>query len=935
MRRFLWLVCLLPLWAACSCDGGGSVSAKGMLKAEQLDFPGVFVGDRHPMNLTLRNEGRAVVHAWVQSVPHGYELFPSRENPAVIEPAGTLDVQVVFAPDEVGRFDGDLVLATSGAKNETLTVRITGEGLRRELDVQKELNFGVVPVGEKKTLPLPITSLSGGKLAITGVIRGGDATAFKLDGDKMEQTIEVEAGEEGFIDVTYEPTGASVHGASLRLSTCRGCEEYLVTLKGEGGHEKLMPNPPTLTFGTISPGRFQALELRLVNHGNMPVEVTRAEFDDGTDVGFKADLESVIGTVPVNSSTGLEVRFAPAADLVALGQKEGGLRFYGADDKLLFGVPLKAVAGGPDLSIQPQSIDFGIQALRVQTRRLVTITNVGNRAPARVEEIFVRGANSKFSFRSPKGLNFAIGDEPAVIEVFFQSDDIGTFEDALVIHTDDDDSRVVEVRLVGDAADIPPCNLKITPGQVRFGLVAAGGEYEREITIFNQGISECAVWDFHMDPAGATAFRLKETPEGSIVIGPQETLKLGLEFSPPATSVNQLLSSAIVFSHSTPDSEPMRIDVSGYPSSFQVEIIPNPIDFGPMPIGYNRSLSVSVINTGTSAVSVDRFEVVQPGVPASETRFKAVAGTPPAGVPGYANIPGSIGAGQRALIRTSYLAWMEGSESAELQVFLSGADVPLLVPMTAEGRDEECGDLCEAPQAVCPPDEVVIVNQPHPLPGDAFNAAGDVMSCHWRVLNKPYGSRELPSPSDNCVTVFTPDMVGEYVLEMAVTDEQGKFGRCETKLKAIPHGGLWVEMFWEKASDVDLHLLHPNKNPLVDSSWWTTDDCYYGGKNRPWDNGGDESASLDRDDVSNTGPENIRINRPVIGHRYAVGVHWYSNRSHTTTWVTTNIYCGGVLVGTDTFNLNHNKEFMFVGDIQNNGIAGCTWRPDGTRWTHN
>lgn len=930
MRRLMWLLCLLPMWAACSCDGGGSVSAKGMLVADTLDFKGVFVNTKKEENLLLKNEGRAVVRAWVESAPEGFSLLPTRENPAIIPPAGTLDVAVVFAPTEVKRYDGVLVLNTSGAKNDKLEIQLLGEGLQRDVGVPNVLDFGVVPLNDELTLPLPIVSEAGDSITVSLSIEGTDARSFVAATDE----IVLAAGETGEIDITFKPVQAMSHGAVALVRTCTTCEPIRVQLLGQGGEARLVPNPGVLSFGIISPGKSQTLDLRLVNSGNMPVEVSGAAFAQGSDPAFQMDLEVAVGTVEANQALTVPVRFAPAADLVQLGEKDGSLIFYGASGETLFDVPLRGTAGGPDLSVQPNAIDFGVQPLRVKTRRVVTLTNVGNRAPARVEEIFIRGTDSKFTFVSPRGLNFPLEDEPVVIEVFFQSNDIGDYADTLVIKTDDDDSREIQVALTGHAADIPPCDLRINPGQVRLGLVAAGAEHRRDISLFNQGISECAVWDFHMDPNGSSTFRIEGAPEGSAVIAPQESLNLTLVFEPPATVVNQLLTSAIVFSHSTPEDPPKRIEVSGYPSTYQVEIIPNPIDFGPMPIGFNRFLSVSVINTGATAVTVSDFRVEQPDA-VGESRFKAVAGAAPDGASGFATIPGPIGAGQRATIRASYLAWFEGTESAELQVFLDGADVPLLVPMYAEGRDEPCGDLCEAPQAVCPPDERVIVNQGHPLPGDAFNAAGDNMFCTWRIVNKPYGSRELPTPVDSCITTFTPDMVGDYVLEMAVVDEQGKYNSCQTKLTAVPHGGLWVEMFWEKASDVDLHLLHPNSDPLVSSNWWTNDDCYYGGRNRAWDGGGDASASLDRDDTQQTGPENIRINRPVIGHRYAVGVHWFRNAGHSTTWVTTNIYCGGVLIGTDTFNLNSNKEFVLVGDIQNNGIAGCTWRPDGTRWIRN
>jgi hypothetical protein len=167
---------------------------------------------------------------------------------------------------------------------------------------------------------------------------------------------------------------------------------------------------------------------------------------------------------------------------------------------------------------------------------------------------------------------------------------------------------------------------------------------------------------------------------------------------------------------------------------------------------------------------------------------------------------------------------------------------------------------------------------------------GTIVSWSWRVGMVPPGSRpDAPSPDDAPITRFTPDLAGEYVLQLTVTDDDGSTAACETVVRAISNDGLRIEVFWDTdGTDMDTHLLRPGARAWFDSE----DDCYYAncqGTGIPWGGGGTEDdPSLDIDDVDGFGPENINIARPAPG-TYRVGVHAFRGFGR----VTVRIYCGG------------------------------------------
>lgn len=166
---------------------------------------------------------------------------------------------------------------------------------------------------------------------------------------------------------------------------------------------------------------------------------------------------------------------------------------------------------------------------------------------------------------------------------------------------------------------------------------------------------------------------------------------------------------------------------------------------------------------------------------------------------------------------------------------------------------------------------------------------GSLGSARWTITSAPGGSTaQPPSPPSSLTTRFTPDVVGEYNLELQAEDDDGNAVQCTTLVRALATEGLRVEIFWNTSgTDMDTHLLHPQA-----TNWNSDLDCYYAnclGGRLSWPAPGEaDDPSLDIDDVNGFGPENINIMSPVNG-TYRVGVHSFRGAGQ----VTVRIYCGG------------------------------------------
>ncbi len=198
----------------------------------------------------------------------------------------------------------------------------------------------------------------------------------------------------------------------------------------------------------------------------------------------------------------------------------------------------------------------------------------------------------------------------------------------------------------------------------------------------------------------------------------------------------------------------------------------------------------------------------------------------------------------------------------------------------------------------------------------------NIVGFEWTLLSSPAGSTANISSATPNVRNFVPDLAGDYVAQLIVTNDIGQVSEpCVATLTANAGDGLWIEMFWtHSGDDMDLHLLKPS------GVLGTNTDCYYANCTTgvlDWGVRGvtDDDPILDLDDIPGTGPENINIDYPV-GGAYTVFVHDYPGSAYIgENNVTVNVYVGGYLYWTDTRNIDNENYFAPICQIDWRGTA--------------
>lgn len=260
---------------------------------------------------------------------------------------------------------------------------------------------------------------------------------------------------------------------------------------------------------------------------------------------------------------------------------------------------------------------------------------------------------------------------------------------------------------------------------------------------------------------------------------------------------------------------------------------------------------------------------------------------------------------------------------------------------TCDGSDQDCdgevdeGGICSgAPHVTCPPDRSVNANTTVTLNTTATDPDSDPVTCAWAIASRPPTSSSQFSAANSCTqTTYNADIVGAHNVRFTATDKWGQSSTCATTITVLPVGDLWLELTWDRVNDMDLHLQHPGGGDAHQPTSWAqaagSQDCYWNQKTPSWDAPGTgDDPSLDRDDEMGTGPENIRINSPVIGQEYTVGVHMFTQHTTQPVVATLKIYCAGNLVTTQTRSFNTLGDMWVAGTIEYRG-ADCVFKPDG------
>lgn len=608
-----------------ACNDDGTIVEREpniVIDDDSIDFGDVQVGTTVTRNILIRNDGDFPLSLTSVSRAEPFdESYDFEINQMSVVPGGAAQISIAFAPDVLGEKFARIRIQSNDPDEPVRELDIKGTGVTSSLVVDPQtVSFGNVVINTKKTVAVTLSNNSDVDARIeyrdsdsnnVRVCSGpADASVFCISlRDRQigpDGTFELRAGESTTIDAQFAPTVVnSTERGNFTLSACDAADcKVTVSLDGTGIEQAFQCSPPEVDFGQVNPGSCTTQTVSCENVANEPVTVV----DWGTGAASSDEFETSPAQVQVlteGQSVDVDVTYCPQA----LGDDEGTLEIEtdNPNPRLKFvTVDLIGTGGGPDIDVLPLQVNFGLVSLIAPARRTISIQNVGF-TPLEVREIVVDTAGTG-AFTAPGAAGGLL--EPGEfldITVEFQPVVEGAVESTLLIRSNDQDEPEVEVRVLGEGINLPPCQFQVSPAQLPFGVVERGRNLSRAFEIQNTGANDCLVTSARIVPGSDLEFSLPDGDINSLIIPPSSAATVRVQYSPDQLGDN---TGQIEFSISSNTSPFNTVPLSGTGADASLLIVPNDLDFGTIGVGCAaRAREVLVYNTGSSPATIESLNI--------------------------------------------------------------------------------------------------------------------------------------------------------------------------------------------------------------------------------------------------------------------------------------------------------------------------------------
>ena len=439
------------------------------------DFGDVQVTKTEQTTITVRNEGDAQLSISDFSITGANAdqfSIVSGGDPVDLDPEGTHEVVVQFAPTSEGAKTGALTITSNDDDESPLDVALTGNGTPEptpDIAVDPTLyDFGNVQVTKSEKTTITVSNDGDALLSISDFsITGTNADQFSIvsGGDPVD----LDPEETHEVVVQFAPTSEGAKTGALTITSNDPNESPLdVALSGNGTPEPqpdIVVDPQSIDFGTLFTGDTKVDSFSIKNTGDAVLNVSSVALTGTNADEFSLDSEGPF-EIAVDDSQIVRVTFAPTS----AGSKEATAVVTSNDpDEETVNVALSGMAEDPEptIVVEPESVDFGSVVIGNSKTENVTVSNTGD-AILHVtsttigmgEELASVNANGngadEFTIVEG-GAPFEVepGDDH-IIKVQFSPAVEGERNATLSISSDDPENEVVEVPLTGIGIFEPP-----------------------------------------------------------------------------------------------------------------------------------------------------------------------------------------------------------------------------------------------------------------------------------------------------------------------------------------------------------------------------------------------------------------------------------------------------------------------------------------------
>jgi hypothetical protein len=209
---------------------------------------------------------------------------------------------------------------------------------------------------------------------------------------------------------------------------------------------------------------------------------------------------------------------------------------------------------GPEISISPDPIAFGEQAVPLTSRLTFYVNNAG-RADLEYSLALQGEGADVFELLATEGTLEPSGSQPVVL--LFEPTTFLEYEATMVVTSNDETDPTLEIPITGTGVPAPLPDISVSSQSLDFGTVAAGATNVLVVELRNDGSADLDLGT--VTQAGSGAFSMVVNPSDTR-IAPGDTFALVLQYDPDSEAGD---SSTLLIPSNDPDESEVAIVLLG------------------------------------------------------------------------------------------------------------------------------------------------------------------------------------------------------------------------------------------------------------------------------------------------------------------------------------------------------------------------------------
>jgi len=267
---------------------------------------------------------------------------------------------------------------------------------------------------------------------------------------------------------------------------------------------------------------------------------------------------------------------------------------------------------GPSLTALPMTIQFGATQPGVPRAAQFILRNQGGE-PLEVTGAAFNGAPvGEFAFGATDPMGVLAPGAERTVDLVFQSNDLGSHNATLTIEATPDVAplTLALTAIVTVAPSTVIVELTSSAAGLKFGAVEVGKQKTIDFFLVNSGNAPLQIVQMAMDPTSDADFSFQTDKSIPTLIGAGEKIKVSATYAPDKVESD---SGVLTVNNSAPNTPVLKVPMtgSGYadPCSATVVCGPDPMNFGVVPLGQPKAVTLVCTNTGVAPVTIQTMTV--------------------------------------------------------------------------------------------------------------------------------------------------------------------------------------------------------------------------------------------------------------------------------------------------------------------------------------